>query len=252
MRRFGLLGRTLKHSFSQTYFSRKFADEGISDCRYDNFELASIAELPALFSAHPDLVGLNVTIPYKEEVLAYLDEQSPAVQAIGACNCIHIVDGKRTGYNTDAYGFTESIRPYLQPHHRNALVLGTGGASKAVCYSLQQLGLNYQLVSRKRTNSTITYSDLDAELMQASPVIINTTPLGTFPDVDVAPPIPYDLIGAAHLLFDLVYNPSKTLFLQQGEARGATIANGYRMLELQAEASWEQWNIEQGISNKEY
>lgn len=247
MRQFGLIGKTLKHSFSKTYFSRKFALEGLDDCRYDNFELASIAELPALFLDNPDLVGLNVTIPYKEEVLSYLDELSPAVQAIGACNCIHIHKGRKIGYNTDAYGFAESIRPFLWPADRKALVLGTGGASKAVCFALTQLGLDQQLVSRKGAAPAIRYEDLDGEMMRAFSVIVNTTPLGTFPDVNEAPPIPYEYLGSHHLLFDLVYNPAKTLFLQQGEARGARIANGYRMLELQAEASWEHWKGEGNI-----
>jgi shikimate dehydrogenase len=241
MRQFGLIGKTLIHSFSKTYFSRKFALEGLDDCRYDNYELASIAELPALFSAHPDLRGLNVTIPYKEDVLTYLDELSPAVAAIGACNCILIRDGKKIGYNTDAYGFTGSIRPFLQPQDRRALVLGTGGASKAVCYALKQLDIAYHLVSRQGRGAAIGYEDLDADVMRSCTVIVNTTPLGTFPKVDEAPPIPFELITDQHLLFDLVYNPAKTLFLQRGEARGARIANGYRMLELQAEASWEHW-----------
>ena len=242
MRRFGLIGKTLSHSFSKNYFTQKFAREHIENCRYDLFELPAIEDLPALLHTHPDLEGLNVTIPYKQEVIPYLDETSEVVQEIGACNCLKITGGKLVGFNTDVVGFKNSLEPYLLPIHNKALILGTGGAAKAVQYALKQLQIEYKLVSRRKTSDGLGYEDIGEEILDQYPLIINTTPLGTYPNVDEAPPIPYTYLSPRHLLFDLVYNPAKTKFLQNGEALGARIANGHEMLVLQAEESWRIWN----------
>lgn len=242
MRRYGLLGRTLSYSFSKGYFAKKFADEGITDASYENFELPSIQGFPQLLSSFSDLKGLNVTIPYKEEVLPFLAEQDESVKAIGACNCIKLDNGRLTGYNTDAAGFQNSVKPQLKPHHKKALVLGTGGASKAVCHALEKLGIAYRLVSRQPANNRLGYEDINEGILSEHHLIINTTPVGTFPNVDEALPLPYRLLTPGHFLFDLVYNPAKTMFLSEGERRGAQIANGYQMLVGQAEESWRIWN----------
>jgi shikimate dehydrogenase len=242
MRRFGLIGKTLKHSFSKTYFAQKFADEGITGCSYENYELPSIRDLPALLSAHPDLAGLNVTIPYKEACITYLHSSNETVKEIGACNCINIRNGKLHGYNTDAPAFLQSLQSYLQSHHTSALILGSGGASKAIQYALRQLKIDFLVVSRTKKTRELEYGDLNPDLMLSHPLIINTTPLGMYPNIEVAPPIPYDSLTRAHLLYDLTYNPEKTKFLRLGEQRGATVLNGYRMLVLQAEESWRIWN----------
>ncbi len=240
MKLYGLIGKPLTHSFSKTYFTQKFAAEDLADCRYENFELETIADLPTLLQQQPQ--GFNITIPYKKEVVAYLHAANAVVQEMGACNCVKVVDGKLYGYNTDVMGFQQSLQKRLQPHHQKALVLGTGGSSNAVQYALKQLGISYQLVSRQRGAGLITYEELNESLLQEHTVIVNTTPVGMFPQVDQAPPVPYHLLTPQHLLFDLIYNPEKTLFLQKGEAQGAAICNGYEMLILQAEASWEIWN----------
>lgn len=242
MRRFGLLGKTLTHSFSQAYFTGKFAEQNLPHCIYEKFELPSIEELPKLLSSYPDLEGLNVTIPYKQDVLPFLKEQNDVVRQTGACNCIKIRDGKLYGYNTDVVGFSISLQPLLKPWHTKALVLGTGGASKAVEYVLQQLSIDYHLVSRTKGEGLLTYEELDKDMIRERLLIINTTPLGTFPNVDECPALPYHLLTPRHLLYDLVYNPEKTKFLQQGEAQGAQIKNGYQMLVEQAEESWRIWN----------
>lgn len=242
MNLYGLIGKPLKHSFSAAYFTQKFAAENIADSQYQNFELQSIEQLPLLLQQQPDLKGLNVTIPYKKEVLRYLHEADDTVQQIGACNCIKIVDGKLYGYNTDVIGFAQSLQQHLQPQHTKALVLGTGGSSGAVQYALQQLKIPYKLVSRQKEKGQFSYEDLNDSIIKDYPLIINTTPVGMFPQVHEAPPIPYSAITSAHLLFDLIYNPEKTLFLQRGEAQGAAICNGYQMLLLQAEAGWKIWN----------
>lgn len=241
MKRYGLLGRTLKHSFSQGYFSEKFRREGTADCVYQNFELANIAGLPSLLATHPDLEGLNVTIPYKEDVLPYLTEKTGLVEAVGACNCIKIEDGRLTGYNTDVAGFRHSIEPQLKPHHKKALILGTGGASKAVGYALSQLGIDYRLVSRRKQEGQCGYEDLGEGLLSEYLLLINTTPLGMYPNTDDDPPIPYAFITPNHFFFDLIYNPAKTKFLAEGERRGAQISNGHQMLVEQAEESWRIW-----------
>lgn len=242
MRTFGLIGNPLTHSFSKKYFTQKFEAENISGCRYELYPLDNIEKLPALLQQVPDLVGLNVTIPYKEQVIAYLHEQSPAVQQIKACNCIHIVDGKLIGFNTDVLGFQQSLLKQLQPQHTHALILGTGGAAKAVAFALQQLQLSYQVVSRKSGPNAISYDDLLEEVVAQHTLIINTTPLGTYPNVNEAPPIPYQFLTAQHHLYDLVYNPAETLFLQKGKEQGALTQNGADMLVIQAEESWKIWN----------
>lgn len=242
MRAFGLIGKPLSHSFSKKYFTQKFIEENIIDCSYELFELPSIDSLSQLLATHSELKGLNVTIPYKEAVLPFLQQQSDDVKAIGACNCIRVVNGQLHGFNTDAFGFQTSLQAHLSSRHKAALVLGSGGASKAIKYVLQQLGINYLQVSRTKSAETITYQDLNEPLMESHTLIINTTPLGTYPAVDDAPSIPYEYLTDQHFLFDVVYNPAKTKFLVQGEQRGAQILNGKEMLVHQAEESWKIWN----------
>ncbi|MEY3432147.1 MAG: hypothetical protein RL131_83 [Bacteroidota bacterium] len=242
MRRFGLIGYPLSHSFSKKYFTEKFQREGLSDHQYDLFPIESIEGLKQVLADHPDLVGINVTIPYKEQVLSFLDERNEIVQEIGACNCIHRVDGKLKGYNTDVLGFIQTWEKKLNPSHKKALVLGTGGAAKAVHYACRQKGISYLEVSRTKRPGTITYADLDDAVMKEYTAIINTTPVGMYPEVDQCPELPYESIGADHYLYDLVYNPSETLFLKKGAERGAAIENGADMLVIQAEASFAIWN----------
>jgi shikimate dehydrogenase len=243
MRKFGLIGYPLGHSFSGNYFRKKFQKEHITDCVYNNYEIDSISRLPDILR-EPDLEGLNVTIPYKESVIPFLHKKDPVVTAIGASNCIRISDGKLEGFNTDVIGFERSLVEKLAARDQFALILGTGGSSKAVAWVLQQKGIHFLFVSRKPTGQTdqILYSDLDRELMQKHTLIINTTPLGMFPDTGVCADLPYTFAGPDHYFFDLVYNPPKTLFLEKGEAAGARIKNGADMLSIQAEASWEIWN----------
>lgn len=242
MRRFGLIGKTLKHSFSKPYFEKKFIDEGLSNFSYDNFELESADQFPELIARYPDLKGLNVTIPYKEEVVRFLNSKNKIVESIAACNCIKIVNGELHGYNTDAVAFKNSLQKYLKPHHQCALILGTGGASKAVQYALKELNIDFLLVSRHKKENQLGYEDAGTDTIQSHQIIINATPLGMFPNVEQDPPILYKAITPNHLLYDLIYNPAKTKFLQQGETQGATIVNGYEMLLAQAEESWRIWN----------
>ena len=227
------------HSFSQRYFTEKFAREGIP-ARYDNYEMPSADGVVDLIASTPELVGLNVTIPYKQDVIPLLRSLDPDAEAIGAVNVIRIRDMR--GFNTDVIGFRESIRPLLQSHHTKALVLGTGGASLAVKNGLRQLGIEPLSVSRNCREGMITYDNIDEALLRDYTVIINCTPLGTFPNVDECVPIPYHLLTSRHLLFDLVYNPEETLFLRKGREQGAATKNGYEMLIRQAEAAWEIWN----------
>lgn len=242
MRRFGIIGFPLSHSFSQKYFTDKFAREGIGDCVYEQFPIRSVEELPSILQHYPDLRGLNVTIPYKQAVVPYL-HQSCLPEGMNACNCIRIDDGRLTGFNTDIAGFEKSFAPFLEKHHTQALVLGNGGAAEAVIYVLKRLGIGYQIVSRQsHGGSTLSYEQLDENIMAAHALIINTTPLGTFPDTERSAPIPYEFVTPNHYLFDLVYNPSKTLFLKKGEERGARIKNGLDMLGIQAEEGWKIWN----------
>jgi shikimate dehydrogenase len=252
MRLFGLIGYPLGHSFSKKYFTQKFEDEGITNCRYELFPLERIDELPALLKTHPDLCGLNVTIPYKEQVLPYLDERGDTA-LVGACNCIHIRDGKLWGYNTDTIGFWASFAPRLRPGDHHALILGTGGASKAVTYALGKAGIAFRYVSRHPSAGagagayppeglTLGYADITPGLLDTYTVLINCSPVGTYPNVEEAPALPYETLTAKHYLFDLVYNPAKTRFLLEGEARGAVVQNGYDMLRIQAEEGWKIWN----------
>lgn len=247
MKTYGLIGHPLGHSFSRGYFTDFFANQGI-DAEYKNFELSSIELLPTLLESEKTLCGFNVTIPYKQQIFPYLDELDEAAQAIGAVNVVKVIhkDGKRhlKGYNSDYIGFANSIRPLLKPHHTHALILGTGGASKAVDYALRQLGMKTRFVSRTERENIISYDRLTPELLEKYTVIVNTTPLGMHPKVDECPPLDYSLITSRHLLYDVIYNPAKTLFLQHGEERGATICNGMEMLIGQAQAAWNIWKEE--------
>jgi shikimate dehydrogenase len=241
-RLFGLIGYPLAHSFSKKYFTEKFEKEGLSDCRFENFSIASIDELPGVLEDHPEMQGLAVTIPYKQSVLRFLDV-SELPEGLPACNCIRIEGRKLTGYNTDHLGFEKSIRPLLKPHHKRALILGNGGATASVAFVLRKLGISFDIVSRAiHDGSTLTYSDINEQVMKDYTVIINTTPLGMYPTVNERPSILYSNITKDHLLYDLIYNPEKTLFLQKGLMRGATIKNGEEMLVIQAEENWKVWN----------
>jgi len=238
---FGIIGYPLAHSFSPAYFKKKFAELSI-DAVYKAFPIAVADAFPALLKDHPDIEGLNVTIPYKETIIPFLDETDRIVDEVGAANCIFIRNGKKKGYNTDVLGFEQSLIPLLTGQHTHALILGTGGSSKSVAYVLKQLGIPLQKVSRHKHEGCLTYEDLTNEIIGQHKLIINTTPVGQYPDTHIAPAIPYDGISAHHLLYDLIYNPEETLFLQRGQDKGATIKNGFEMLQLQAEASWQIWS----------
>lgn len=242
-RLFGLIGYPLTHSFSKGYFAEKFETLQIKNVSYENFPIASINEFENLWNSHPNLEGINITIPYKKEVIPHLFHQSKVVSAIGACNCIRKIDGALFGYNTDVIGFQKSLLPYLKPHHTKALILGTGGAAAAVEYVLKTLKIQYQFVSRKQMSGSLTYESLTRDTFLSHTLIINTSPLGMYPHIDAMPPIPYDAITKEHHLYDLIYNPTMTKFLQKGAEQGATTQNGLEMLHLQAEASWEIWNF---------
>jgi shikimate dehydrogenase len=245
IRLFGLIGFPLSHSFSGKYFTEKFKQERLTDCRYELFPIKSIQELKQIIKHTPGIEGLNVTVPYKQAVLKYLTSTINIPEGVKACNCIKIENGNLHGYNTDCVGFEKSFVPLLQPHHKKALVLGNGGSAEAVVFVLKKLGMEYALVSRAiHDESTFTYKDMNEKIIKKYTVIINTTPLGMFPDENSFPAIPYQFISKNHLLYDLVYNPAKTLFLQKGEERGAAIKNGEEMLILQAEESWNIWNAE--------
>lgn len=245
MRRFGLIGKKLGHSFSKRYFSEKFGLEGIVDAVYELYELPAISEFPALLAREPELVGLNVTVPYKEVVIPYLDELDESAAQIGAVNTIRVSGGKTRGYNTDYIGFRETLRRfYPVDAPGKALVLGTGGAAKAVWAALESLGIAYTSVSRNPRENELAYAAITPEVLQAYSLIINTTPLGMAPDVESAPAIPYEALSAGHFLYDLVYNPEETLFLQKGRAAGAKTTNGLPMLYAQADAAWQIWKNE--------
>ena len=245
MDKYGLIGYPLGHSFSIGYHNQRFADEGIN-AKYINFEIASIEQLMEVISQNPELKGLNVTIPYKEKVMEYLDYISPEARAIGAVNVIRVIhEGSKIvmrGYNSDVIGFTQSIEPMLEKHHKKALVLGTGGASKAVAYGLKSLGIESVFVSRYERPGTIQYESITPEVVQEYNVIVNCTPLGMFPKIDTCPALPYDALDEHNILYDLIYNPDETLFMKRGAARGAAVKNGLELLLLQAFASWEFWN----------
>ncbi len=244
MDKYGLTGYPLKHSFSVSYFNEKFRSEGI-DAEYVNFEIPDIKDFPEVISRNPGLYGLNVTIPYKQQVIPYLNELDDDAAAIGAVNVIQITRQKGKvrlkGFNTDIIGFKQSIEPLLRPFHRKALILGTGGSSKAIYHGLKQLGIEGTYVSRTPREGRLTYQDLTPEIIDTHQVIVNCTPVGMYPKVDFAPEIPYDLLTPDHLLYDLLYNPNVTLFMKKGAARGAITKNGLEMLLLQAFAGWEIW-----------
>lgn len=240
-RLFGIIGYPLTHSFSPSFFKKKLEEENI-DAVYKAFEIEDIADFPKLLQEHENLCGLSVTIPHKKTILSFLDEVDDAATAIGAVNCIAFNNGKLKGHNTDIVGFRDSLKPLLEPHHLRALILGTGGSSLAVQYVLKELHIPFQLVSRKKEKGLIGYEDLNENIIETHPLIINTTPLGMYPKTGVCAPIPYEQLTPQHLLFDLVYNPLETQFLHKGKTQGATIKNGLEMLHLQAEKSWEIWN----------
>ena len=246
MHKLGLLGRNIAYSFSRTYFKNKFEKEGIKYCTYENFDIDSITLFPNIIKDTPNLKGLNVTIPYKQEVIPFLDKLDEIAEEIGAVNTIKITEkGLLIGHNTDCYGFEKSLAPMLNPYHKSALILGTGGASKAIAYSLKKLGISYSYVSRNTSKYVnYTYNDLTEAIIKEHLIIINCTPLGTFPNIDDCPNIPYKAITNNHILYDLIYNPSETTFLKRGKTNGATICNGQSMLELQAEKSWSIWNLD--------
>jgi len=242
---YGLIGQTLHHSFSRRYFSEKFRSEHLLDSQYRNFELKDLGkEIPQLKS-DPEIKGLNVTIPYKTEIIPFLNEMSSECRQINACNCIKTGSGKWIGYNTDVIGFERSFTPFLKPFQQKALILGTGGASNAVAFVLKKLNIDFVKVSRKEKGESshqISYNDLSEQTMQEFQIVINTTPLGTFPNVNECPDLPYEFITERHYFFDLIYNPSKSLFLSLAEKHGAFIENGDKMLMIQAEESWRIWN----------
>jgi len=248
MDKYGLIGFPLGHSFSISYFNEKFANEGI-DASYINFEIPSIKNLKEVLASNLELKGLNVTIPYKEQVIPFLDAISDEAKAIGAVNVIRVTHkGKKIilkGYNSDVIGFRDSIEPMLEPDHKKALILGTGGASKAINYGLQSIGLETLFVSRTKKPNCITYEEVTPEVIKEYNVIVNCTPVGMFPHVNECPPLPYEAMDSHTLLYDLIYNPDITLFMYQGKQRGATVKNGLEMLLLQAFASWDLWHDEE-------
>jgi len=245
MTKFGLIGYPLGHSFSRSFFNDKFKAEKI-DAEYMNFEIPSIDLFPDIIETNPNLKGLNVTIPYKQQVMNYLDDVSPDARAIGAVNVVRVEhNGKNVkliGYNSDVIGFTQSIEPLIRPHHKKALILGTGGASKAINYGLQKMGIETLFVSRTKRDNCITYEDINAEVLKEYEVIVNCSPKGMYPHTDECPDIPYEHLSHNNLLYDLVYNPEETLFMKKGKENGAQVKNGLEMLILQAIASWDFWN----------
>ncbi|MFT3681590.1 MAG: shikimate dehydrogenase [Ferruginibacter sp.] len=244
MNLYGLIGYPLGHSFSKQYFTEKFQKEGLSDCFFEAFPIDSIGKFPELLKNNPSLKGLSVTIPYKEQVLKYVDELSEEVKYIGATNSIKIKNGKLTGYNTDIVGFEKTFERLLQPHHNKALILGSGGAAKAVQFVLEKRGIDFFTVTRNEHPPAgfIAYGETGSKMKEGYRVIINCSPAGMSPNEHTCPDIPYELIDNSFYLYDLVYKPAKTLFLQKGEERGAAVENGYEMLLIQAEASWKIWN----------
>ncbi len=256
MKTYGLIGYPLTHSFSKKYFSEKFEKENIKDSVYNLYPIEHINDLPQLINDNADLYGLNVTIPYKESIMPFLDEIDETAKNIGAVNCIQIVEDatkvnsliknkKLVGYNTDAFGFRQSIKPFLEKQHEKALILGTGGASKAVAYVLKEIGIDCFFVSRTTkpdSKNSFTYSDLNENVMNAFKLIVNSSPIGTYPNITEAPQLPYEYLSSAHLLYDLVYNPEQTEFLKRGKLKGAATVNGLSMLQQQAEGAWAIWN----------
>jgi shikimate dehydrogenase len=242
-RLYGLIGKNISYSFSKKYFNDKFEKEELTFCFYENFDLQAINQFPKIIRENPNLRGLNVTIPYKEKIIPYLDKLDENASKIGAVNCIKITKkGKKKGYNTDYYGFKKSLEPLLQSHHQKALILGTGGASKAVAFALEKLGILYTFVSRSKKENALDYKYINATTFDNYQIIINCTPLGTHPNVEEFPPIPYEFFTKEHIAFDLIYNPEETEFLKRANAKNAVTKNGYEMLVFQAEKGWKIWN----------
>lgn len=244
MRKYGLIGKNISYSFSRGYFQEKFQREHIS-ASYENFDLSDLSQFPEMLRNNPELAGLNVTIPYKEDICAFLDHMDPVAAKIGAVNTIHISkEGELKGYNTDHIGFREAIRPFLLPADKKALILGTGGASKAIDYALGELGIEVKFVSRTSSENVLSYEELELNHLETHQVIVNCTPLGTTPNTSEYPPIPVQFVGSQHLVFDLIYNPPLTRFLSMARQQGARVSNGQKMLEFQAESAWKIWNSE--------
>ncbi len=243
MRKFGLIGKDISYSFSQNYFKTKFSSENITDASYENFDIPNIESVKTILE-NSQIAGLNVTIPYKESIIPYLDKLHKKAKKIGAVNTIKLNKKQQlVGYNTDCYGFKKSLKPWLQSVHKQALILGTGGASKAIAFTLNELGISYQFVSRSSENeSHLTYKYLTESIISEHLIIINCTPLGTFPNILNAPKIPYEFLTKNHILYDLIYNPEETQFLKQGRLKNATTINGLQMLKFQAEKAWQIWN----------
>ena len=241
MKNFGLIGKNISYSFSKKYFTDKFQKENISDSSYDLFDIPLIEEVINVFNTK-NIVGLNVTIPYKQDVIKYLDSMSEEAEKIGAVNTIKIENGKKVGYNTDVMGFEESIKPLLKANHKKCLILGTGGASKAVAYSMNKLKISPTFVSRSKNENTITYLEVTKEILAQNTIIINCSPVGTFPKIEEAPNLPYEAFTENHLAYDLIYNPEETTFLKLAKKQGAITKNGLDMLIIQAEKAWEIWN----------
>ena len=242
MRTYGLIGYPLEHSFSKNYFTKKFEAEGLSDASFELFPIEDINVFPDVLYNNSTLRGLAVTIPYKQQVIKYIDELDPVAAEIDAVNCIQFKHGKLIGHNTDAVGFEKSLHPLLKPNHKKALILGTGGASKSVMHVLKKLGIEFVNVSRHEVMGNITYGELNEDYIRNHHLIVNCSPLGMYPNIDTYPSIPYEYLSEDHLLYDLVYNPEKTLFLELGKDRGAVVKNGYEMLVLQGEENWRIWN----------
>lgn len=242
-KKFGLIGRDISYSFSKKYFTEKFSKDLFDDCTYENFDIPNIEEFPNILKNNPDLKGLNVTIPYKESIIPFLDTLSDKAFKIGAVNVIRFTKkGNLKGYNSDWYGFKKTLEPLLNPHHKKALILGTGGAAKAVAFALEQMGIFYTFVSREATENTIDYSRINATTFDNYQIIINCTPLGTSPNTKELPIIPYAFFTEKHIAYDLIYNPEETQFLKKAKKKGAVIKNGKEMLLFQAEKAWKIWN----------
>ncbi len=241
--KFGLVGRNIHYSFSKIYFAEKFKVDGLTNYTYDNYDLETISELKTVLTQDPGIKGLNITIPYKVDVIPMMDKMSKKALKIGAVNTVRVSKkGKLKGYNTDWIGFTKSITPLLQPHHTEALILGTGGASKAVEFALTRLGIKSTFVSRTKGKNSLTYEDLNKEAFAKFTIVVNCSPVGTFPNVNDCPNLPYELFTERHIAYDLIYNPEETSFLKKAKEQGSAIKNGYSMLVYQAEAAWEIWN----------
>lgn len=241
---FGLVGKNISYSFSKGYFGDKFEKLNLEDYSYDNLDFQNIEDFPEFIKQNPTISGLNVTIPYKEAIIPFLDKLSKRATEIGAVNTIKITkSGKLKGFNTDYIGFQKSIEPLLNVNHKKALILGTGGASKAVAYALKQLGIPYLFVSRTALGDAIGYNQINEKTFEEFQIIINCTPVGTFPNTNTCPEIPYEYFTSNHLAFDLIYNPAETLFLKKAKEQGAIVKNGLEMLTLQAEKSWDIWGF---------